>query len=67
MEKRIEIEIDPDGKIYAKTEGIKGEACLEELEKLLSEIAIMSEFHKTDEYYQKVNTSQTTKQINKLG
>ena len=67
MEQRIEIEIDPDGKIYAKTEGLKGEACLEELEKLLSEIAIMSEFHKTDEYYQKVNISQTTKQINKLG
>lgn len=64
MEQRIELEIDEDGKILAKTEGLKGETCLDELQKLLEGIALISETKKTDEYFQKVETK--TKQTQKL-
>lgn len=63
MEQRIELEIDEDGKIMAKTEGLKGETCIDELQKLFDGIAIINEVKKTDEYSQtvKVNTKQTQK------
>jgi hemerythrin superfamily protein len=63
MEQRIELEIDEDGKIMAKTEGLKGETCIDELQKLLEGIATINEVKKTDEYSQtvKINTKQTQK------
>ena len=63
MEQRIELEIDEDGKINAKTEGLKGETCLDELQKLLEGIAIINEVKKTDEYSQtvKINAKQAQK------
>jgi hemerythrin superfamily protein len=67
VEQRIEIEIDPDGKIFAKTEGLKGEACIEEVQKLLEDIAILNEIKKTDEYYQKVDIKTQNIQKNTLG
>lgn len=67
MEQRIEIEIDENGVISAKTEGFKGEACIEELQKLLEGVALITEFNKTDEYYQKVDVKTTQKQKQKLG
>jgi hypothetical protein len=53
---RIEIEIDENGKILAKTDGLKGETCLEELELLLGEADVLQEVTKTDEYYQSQST-----------
>lgn len=51
-EQRIIITIDENGKIEATTEGLKGEVCLTDLQKILeSDIATMS-IKKTDEYYQ---------------
>ena len=38
-EQRITVTIDADGKMSAKTDGLKGETCIEELEALLSELA----------------------------
>ena len=57
-EQRINIIINEDGSLDLKTDGIKGEACLSEVEEILDELADIKEVKKTDEYYQKVNVSQ---------
>jgi hypothetical protein len=51
-EQRIVITIDDNGKINASTEGIKGEMCIDELQKLLEDIADLQSVTKTDEFYQ---------------
>jgi hypothetical protein len=53
-EQRIVVTIDDGGKISAETEGIKGEVCVDELQKLLGEIADLESLSKTDEYYQQL-------------
>lgn len=64
-EQRINITINEDGSLDLKTDGIKGEACLSEIEELLDELADIKEVKKTDEYYQKVNVSQKNINIQK--
>lgn len=51
-EERIVITIDEDGSIKAKTEGLKGEVCMTELEEILSDDVMIKSVKKTDEYYQ---------------
>jgi len=66
-EKRISITIDENGKISAKTDGIKGEICLTELEEIIGEeISVMS-VKKTDEYYQRTNHGQKNIQKQEVG
>ncbi len=61
MEEEIIIEIDPEtGKVNIKTEGIKGELCVEEVTKLIDELAMTLEWNYTDEYYQESQARQTT-------
>lgn len=38
-EQRVEIVIDPEGRITADAQGFSGDACLGELEKLLKDLA----------------------------
>ncbi|TXJ37924.1 DUF2997 domain-containing protein [Brachyspira aalborgi] len=64
-EQRINITINEDGSLDLKTDGIKGEACLSEVEEFLDELADIKEVKKTDEYYQKVNVSQKNINIQK--
>lgn len=64
-EQRINITINEYGSLDLKTDGIKGEACLSEVEELLDELADIKEVKKTDEYYQKVNVSQKNINIQK--
>lgn len=64
-EQRINITINEDGSLDLKTDGIKGEACLSEVEEILNELADIKEVKKTDEYYQKVNVSQKNINIQK--
>ena len=64
-EQRINIIINEDVSLDLKTDGIKGEACLSEVEELLDELADIKEVKKTDEYYQKVNVSQKNINIQK--
>ena len=52
-EQRITVTIDADGKMSAKTNGIKGETCIEELEDLLSELAELDDVKHTKEYHEK--------------
>lgn len=54
-EERITITINEDGSLNVKTEGLKGEACLDEVNALLDELANIKEIKKTDEYNQRVN------------
>ena len=65
QEQRINITINEDGSLDLKTDGIKGEACLSEVEELLDELVDIKEVKKTDEYYQKVNVSQKNINIQK--
>ena len=55
-EERITITINEDGSLNVKTDGIKGEACLEEVNALLDELSNIKEIIKTDEFNQKINT-----------
>ena len=52
-EERIVVTIDANGTMTAKTTGIKGERCIEELEALLSELAELDEIQHTREYMEK--------------
>ncbi len=65
LEQRITVTINEDGSLDLKTDGIKGEACLSEVEEILNELADIKEVKKTDEYYQKVNVSQKNINIQK--
>ncbi|MEI0478949.1 DUF2997 domain-containing protein [Brachyspira pulli] len=56
QEERITITINEDGSLNVKTEGLKGEACLDEVNALLDEVANIKEIKKTDEYNQRINT-----------
>lgn len=57
-EEKIIITINEDGSLELKSEGIKGEACMSEIEALLSEDMDIESDKKTDEYYQKVSQTQ---------
>lgn len=59
QEEKIIITINEDGSMEVKSEGIKGEACINEIESLLQDIAQIKSGKKTDEYYQKVLTKNT--------
>jgi hypothetical protein len=52
-EQRITVTIDAEGKMTAKTSGLKGETCIEELEALLSELAELDDVEHTREYQEK--------------
>lgn len=57
-EEKIIITINEDGSLELKSVGIKGEACMGEIEALLSEDMDIKSDKKTDEYYQKVSQTQ---------
>ncbi len=52
-EEKIVVTINEDGSLDLKSEGIKGEACIAEIEAVLSEDLSIESSKKTDEYYQK--------------
>ena len=67
-EERIVVTIDANGTMTAKTTGIKGERCIEELEALLSELAELDEVQHTREYKEKDATVRhTTQQRQRIG
>ncbi|UGV41775.1 DUF2997 domain-containing protein [Methanococcoides orientis] len=61
-EQRITIEIDEEGKIVAKTSGFKGEACMDELQKLLDGEVCPSTLKPTDDFHQKKTVNSQQKQ-----
>ncbi|HEX8342812.1 MAG TPA: DUF2997 domain-containing protein [Tepidisphaeraceae bacterium] len=64
-EQEIEIEISPDGKVTARTKGIKGPACMDYADLLAHIVGREESREKTAEYYETEITAQhriTTKQ-----
>lgn len=67
-EERIVVTIDADGAMTAKTSGIKGERCIDELEALLSELAELDEIQHTREFKEKdAPIKHTSRQQQHLG
>lgn len=60
-EKKIVINIDDKGSINAETFGMFGTECIDELDKLMKDIALSGTITKKDEYFQ-----QRTKESNKV-
>ena len=52
--KKITVTIDAEGKMTAKTAGLKGESCIEELEALLSELAELDDIEHTQNTTRKI-------------
>ena len=69
-EERIQITIKADGTIESDSHGLKGKACLEELEAILGELADVSNPQLTREYHEppkRRTLKQTGKTNQKLG
>lgn len=60
-EEKITIVIDDQGEMLVKTKRILGPACVEEVEKLLEEMALITEINRTDEYHMRENVSEAVK------
>lgn len=51
MTEEISIEIDENGEIFIETNGIRGPACIDQVEELLKDLAVVSDTNKSDEFY----------------
>ena len=51
-EKKIVIEIGEEGEIHAETFGMEGTECVEELDKLMKDLARSGDSRKKPEYFQ---------------
>jgi len=61
-EKKIIINIDKNGNVEAETFGIQGTACMAEIDKLMKDLALVSESTKKPEYFKtKVDIKTTVK------
>ena len=64
-EKRIVIDISSDGQIEAETFDMQGAECLEELDKLLKDLALETSVTKKDEFFKSGVTSTNTIKVKK--
>jgi hypothetical protein len=62
-EKKIVIDIDEDGSIKAETFGMYGTECLNELDKVLKDLALQSETVKKDEFFKEGTTVDNTLKV----
>lgn len=58
VEGKINIKINEKGELEVKTHGIYGPACIEEVNKLLEELALITSCIKTDEYHMGVHVKE---------
>lgn len=65
-EKKIVINIDEQGGIEAETFGMTGASCIDELDKLMKDIALQGTTTKKDEFFEQ-GTHSSTAIINKNG
>ena len=63
-EKKIVIQIDDKGGINAETFGMVGTECVEELDKLMKDIALLGSRKKKNEFFEQ-ETTNVTKVTNK--
>jgi len=62
-EKKIVIDIDDKGKIKAETFGMEGLDCLNELDKLLKDLALETETTKKPEFFKEGTTVDNTVKV----
>lgn len=67
MEEQIVIDFDENGEIIVNTKGIKGKACIDDVKRLLEDIATITHEHKTDEYYMGGHTKRVVENEIKVG
>jgi len=60
-EGKISIKIDENGELFIETHGILGPSCIDEITKIMDEIALITEVNKTDEYHMRQSVSQSVK------
>lgn len=64
-EKKIVIEIGEDGELHAETFGMHGTECIDQIDKLMKDIARAGTHHKKPEFYeQKTSATNTVKNKN---
>jgi len=64
-DKYMIVEIDSDGSIHAETFNLHGVDCVDEINKLMKDIAILSHEEKKPEFYQSKIKTQKTQVIKK--
>ena len=52
MEKKINIEINKEGKVFVETENYKGESCIKSIKELFSEFLEIDGFELKSDYYE---------------
>lgn len=62
-DKKIVIDINDKGEIKAETFGMQGVECLNELDKLLKDLALKNNVVKKDEYFKEGTTSQNIEKV----
>lgn len=60
-EQRIVVEIGPDGSITAKTDGFKGETCMDALQEILGGSEVFRSVKPTDDFYQETKVAEIQK------
>ena len=63
-EKKIVIDISENGEIKAETFGYQGVSCVDELDKLMKDIAVITEKTHKPEFFKEGITSDTTVKVN---
>lgn len=64
-EKKIVIQIGEDGSLNAETFGMYGTECIDEIDKLMKDIALAGTHHKKPEFYEQKTTDQRIIQNNR--
>ena len=59
-DKKIVVDIDDKGAIKAETFGMQGTECLEELDRLLKDLALQTETAKKQEFFKEGTTGDAT-------
>ncbi|MCL2142730.1 MAG: DUF2997 domain-containing protein [Methanomassiliicoccaceae archaeon] len=60
-EQKITIQIDENGQISAKTDGFKGEICLDALQNILGAEEVFADVKPTDDFYVQTEVAATNK------
>lgn len=66
-DEKITIVIDENGEISIKTRGILGPTCVDEVNRLIEDLVLATDYKKTDEFYAKVQKTTKTQVQAKRG
>lgn len=52
MDKKINVQVNKDGKVFVETENYKGESCIKAIKELFTEFLEIEEFDYKSDYYE---------------